>query len=611
MDWAVLMKAVPALDQLRFDPERRTVLREGEQLFLNPFDQRALSLALELRQRGEKITVLSMGPPAAADALKDVLSLGADRAILISDPQLAGSDTLVTARTLVRGLSRFGHDTVLTGRWATDSETGQVGPQVAGLLGVPVLTAVRRLRREEMSGFEVTVDAERGSLRYRASAPIVLTIDEKAAKVRKTGPTEGWPGDGPGVERWNIRDLGLLPAHIGLRGSPTLVTSLRNDEPTRLPAVMNQGPASERAQAAVRLLGTSLALASTEPIQALPPVAVPLRDGGEVLILVPSSDGPLFEAAGSLLSETRRRLPSHWPSAVWVGPYPSRESVDQLARAGAVRLYVLTPLSEPPESSGIVIALQELLLRRSRCAAVMFPTSEFGRAVAGQLSARSGLGLTGDAIAFVPEDDGQIGWEKPAFGGGIIATVRSRTLPSLATIRSGGFGSAPMAGDDRALEVDELPIPVPEGRVTFVDRAVELDPSWGDLETARGALILGTGVGGPEHVPEVLAWAQRLGAAVGATRRVVDAGWAPRQTQVGLTGRFLSCSWVILVGVSGAINHLVGLKRVRTILAINVDEKAPVFRYVDVGVVGRWEEILPLVVTEIERDGFSRARSGE
>ena len=102
---------------------------------------------------------------------------------------------MVTARVLVRALNRVGHDIILTGRWATDSETGQVGPQVAGLLGVPVLTAVRRLRRADGFAFEITVDTERGSARYRAAAPIVLTVDEKAAKVRKADPSVHRPED--------------------------------------------------------------------------------------------------------------------------------------------------------------------------------------------------------------------------------------------------------------------------------------------------------------------------------------------------------------------------------------------------------------------------------
>src|SRR5579863_1123181 len=137
---AVLVKVVPALENVRFDPERKTMVREGIEQFLNPFDARALRVALELRRAGETVHVLSMGPPAARAVLAESRALGADRATLVTDPRLAGSDSLVTARVLARALDGAGPtDLVLAGKWTTDSETGQVGPQVAGLLGTSVV----------------------------------------------------------------------------------------------------------------------------------------------------------------------------------------------------------------------------------------------------------------------------------------------------------------------------------------------------------------------------------------------------------------------------------------------------------------------------------------
>ncbi|HYK94103.1 MAG TPA: electron transfer flavoprotein subunit beta, partial [Thermoplasmata archaeon] len=115
--FAVLVKVVPDLDQLRFDPERKTVVREGNQLYANPFDQRALRVALDLRRPGETVSVLSMGPPAAESVLREALALGADRAVLITDRALAGSDTLVTARVLAHALRRVDHRVVLAGSW--------------------------------------------------------------------------------------------------------------------------------------------------------------------------------------------------------------------------------------------------------------------------------------------------------------------------------------------------------------------------------------------------------------------------------------------------------------------------------------------------------------
>ena len=120
MTIAVLVKVVPELDRLTFDPTTRTVRRAGAPLYLNPFDQRALLVALTLRERAEEeVVVVSMGPPDARPPLLEALALGADRVLLVSDRALAGSDTLVTARVLASALRPIGARLVLAGQWTT------------------------------------------------------------------------------------------------------------------------------------------------------------------------------------------------------------------------------------------------------------------------------------------------------------------------------------------------------------------------------------------------------------------------------------------------------------------------------------------------------------
>src|SRR5215510_13602186 len=143
---AVCVKYVPVLAALRFDPETRRLVREGVPGEVSAFDLRALGAATALRQaHGGEVVAVTMGPPAARDALVECLALGADRGVLLSDASLAGSDTLATARALAAVLRREAPDLVLLGRASTDAETGQVGPEVAELLGLPQATAVRRL----------------------------------------------------------------------------------------------------------------------------------------------------------------------------------------------------------------------------------------------------------------------------------------------------------------------------------------------------------------------------------------------------------------------------------------------------------------------------------
>ena len=142
----VLVKQVPAIAEMAFDAESRTLKREGVRLEVSSFDVRALVRALELRaEHGGEVVVLTMGPPSAREALVYCLALGADRGIHLVDRAFAGADTLATARVLARALTREGYDLVLCGRASVDAETAQVGPEVAELLDLPQVCCARTL----------------------------------------------------------------------------------------------------------------------------------------------------------------------------------------------------------------------------------------------------------------------------------------------------------------------------------------------------------------------------------------------------------------------------------------------------------------------------------
>lgn len=586
--FAVLWKVVPDLDQLRFDPQRKTVIRDGAQLYANPFDQRALRVALDLRRPGESVVVLSMGPPSAGAALREGLALGADRALLVTDPLLAGSDTLVTARTLARALSRVDHRVVLTGMWTTDSETGQVPPQIAGLLGVPVVTAVQAIRRDsDGPGFELTSDTPHGWARRRLAAPCVVAVGEKIAKLKRPTPSEVAAVAPERVERLTVGDLGLHPDQVGLAASPTVVESIENVAPERHPLLLDSGTVAERVAKAIARLQEVLS-AAPSVVPPLPPRGGPLSESDEVLLLVTNSEGSLEEAVLPIVAGVRRHLPPLWPSAVWIGPPPPAGACRALSEAGALRLRTVET-SAPVGARTGALAFEATLRASARSAAVAFLADSFGREVAGQVAARNGLGLTGDAVEFHLGTDGEVRWRKPAFGGGILADIRSRSRPSLATVRPGVLegGAAP---DSSPLAPERLSATLPEEAVQELDSGREPEGPWGDLDAARVVVTVGMGLGGPERLWEIAPLLERTGAALAATRRVVDAGWVPRRLQVGLTGRSLAPELVVLLGVSGAVNHLIGWKRARAILAVNVDPKAPVLRAVDVAIVGRWEE---------------------
>jgi len=129
---------------------------------------------------------------------------------------------------------------------------------------------------------------------------------------------------------------------------------------------------------------------------------------------------------------------------------------------------------------------------------------------------------------------------------------------------------------------------------------IETDPSWRRLEGAPAVVGVGTGIGGPEALPLVRRFADLLGAAVGATRRVTDRGWLPRLVQIGLTGRIIAPDLYVAVGIRGAANHLVGIEGARTIIALNRDPAAEIFRCATAGFVGDYRPVLERTCSLLE-----------
>ncbi|MEE9152249.1 MAG: electron transfer flavoprotein subunit beta/FixA family protein [Thermoplasmata archaeon] len=225
MNIIVLIKQVPDTTDVKIDQKTGTLIREGVPSIINPDDKHAIEEALRLREKlGGKVTVLSMGPPQALDALREAKAMGTDDNILLSDRAFAGADTWATSYTLATAIKKIGEfDLIICGRQAIDGDTAQVGPQIAECLGLPQITYVRKIEIEGK-----TVKAERtledGFERIETSLPVLITVIKDLNKPR-------YPSVKGIVEAcrdaefpiWTAKDIGADPKKIGLDGSPTQV----------------------------------------------------------------------------------------------------------------------------------------------------------------------------------------------------------------------------------------------------------------------------------------------------------------------------------------------------------------------------------------------------
>jgi electron transfer flavoprotein alpha subunit len=298
----------------------------------------------------------------------------------------------------------------------------------------------------------------------------------------------------------------------------------------------------------------------------------------------------------------------HTVSVAVYGPAAGEASRRRLEGAGSLGGYLLDPGGASFDSSDVAQGLSALLDHRPKVAAVVCVASPFGREVAGQLAAARSLGAIADAIDVRAESDGSLRWRKPSFGGRTIATVRCRSTPVVVTV-PGGLTAPATDGPRRGGSTwAVLTPPAPRGRVRRGAETVEpielVEP-----DAAEVVVAVGAGVGGPEGIARLLPTLRGWGAALVATRRVVDAGWAPPRTQVGLTGRALAPRLAVLLGVRGAVNHMVGWSRAGAVMAVNHDPDAPVFRQADVGIVGAVEEVVPALSEPLAAALGSRSRT--
>ncbi len=227
MNIIVCIKQVIAGDQIKLDPRTHSLVRSAEISHINPFDLFALEMAVQVKKEySGSITALTMGPRISEEVLWDALAIGADRAVLLSDPRFAASDTLATSYVLGMGIRRIGHfDLILCGMETADSGTGQVGPQLAEELDVPHVTGVEKLgRRENLFCVERVSDGFREIL--EVSSPALFAVSSKMA-VRLPSLVDIEDAFTKfSIECWNLEDIHADASKVGSTGSCTWVEEL-------------------------------------------------------------------------------------------------------------------------------------------------------------------------------------------------------------------------------------------------------------------------------------------------------------------------------------------------------------------------------------------------
>jgi len=299
-----------------------------------------------------------------------------------------------------------------------------------------------------------------------------------------------------------------------------------------------------------------------------------------------------------VLGETGR-LSGGNVEAVWLTDKASDDGIKQLGAWGASKVWVLENASFAPYMGEVwVPALAELVAKESP-KAIFAPVTSRMREFVARLAARLGAGLSADSVGLALDGDTLVA-TRPVYAGKLLAKMTWAKTPWIATLRPNVFKPAE-AGVAKTAQVEKPSVKVPASRMKLVERREEVSTGLPELTEAETVISGGRGMKGPENYVILEKMAAVIGAAVGASRAAVDAGWRPHRFQIGQTGRTISPKLYLGFGVSGAIQHLAGMRTSKIIVAVNKDPEAPIFKIADYGIVADLFEVVPALTDEFKK----------
>ena len=616
----VCVKHIPDATDIRFDPITLNLIREGVPSIVNPFCLNAIEEAVRLKEQlGATITAVAMGPLQAQEGLREALAMGADQAIMVSDREMAGADTLATSYTLWKSVAKIGErkpfDLILTGKVAIDGETGQVPPGLAVRFHIPIISNVTKIDKIDPESRTVIAKHrfDDGIETVTAKLPAVLTMTEEANKPRKFTLEGMLKAKKTQIEVWN-KDIICADSNLlGLKGSPTIVKKVF-PPPGRKQGEMFDG--TRDPHEAARWLVTKLAKArvfdstdQTTSSPTPPPATTEAHEEptsgkyGEVWVFVEQFHGKPLPVSWELLGEGRRLSKIYGTK---LGALVVGNKVDHLAKEafvhGADRVYLVEDERlEDYRTQPYAVATEEAV-RKFKPEALLVGGTIRGRDLAGSAATLLETGLIADCTGLdVDIETGTFLGTRPDYGGNLMSTIICpKQRPTMASVRPRVMKSLPL-DEKRDGEIIRINPNLSTHDInTQVNEFVPIERVGIRLEDAKIIVSAGRGLGSAKNLALVEELADVLHAQVGASRAAVRAGWITPDHQVGQTGLTVRPRLYIAVGISGAIQHIVGIMNVDYIVAINSDPEAPIFKMADFGIVGDLFKIVPALIEEFK-----------
>lgn len=320
--------------------------------------------------------------------------------------------------------------------------------------------------------------------------------------------------------------------------------------------------------------------------------------GNTILIIAEGREGDLRKVSYELVTIAKEMAAGLGSTveAVTLGSGIAH-CAESLSKTGVAKVYSADDAALETFSPEVYAAVLSDIVKKAQPAVILLPATGYGKELGGLVGAKLDLGLATDCTGFQVEN-GSLLLKRPVYAGKALATVKPKALPVMVSMRPNIF--PPAAADQAAAPVEAVEVHAPTPRARVVEK-VKKEAVAVDLAEAKIVVSGGRGVKSPEGFAIIRDLANTLGAAVGASRAAVDAGWIDYSTQVGQTGKTVAPQLYIANGISGAIQHLAGMSSSKYIVAINKDPDAPIFKVADYGIVGDLFEVVPVLNQEVKK----------
>ncbi len=596
----VSVKQVPDADDLRIDPVTNNLVREGVPAIINPPDLHAIEEALRLKEKyGGTVSIVSMGPPKGDIVLREAVAMGADNVYLITDVAMVGSDTWATSYTISKGIEKIGKpDIILFGRRALDGETQQVGPQTAMWLGIPEVAYTDKIldinTETKIARLQRTTEFDTETVEVKM--PFAATITENSNTPREATLDGMVKSITFQVTRYSKTDIGADPKKVGLAASPTKVIRVRPPPKMRNPEIIKNEDLDKTVDFLIsRIKGSLTGMKAMEEAYEKPESVTKVKDN--IWVYIDHFDGELNKTSLEILGAARRvaDLMDTKLGAVIIGT-GEEKLIDESFKYGADEAYYCETANADRYDNDIYTQALEMMINKYKPNSLFFPGTYNSRELAATTAIKVNTGLIADCIIFDVDEKGQLQATRPDFGGKETSTIICpNNKPIMVTTRAGVF-SALLERDFKGKVIkDKLEKPVTRFKITDYKNIEKTNA----LAAAQVVVGVGRGIVNKDNIKLAEDLAKKIGGIVGVSKPLADSDWYPKDRQVGQTGTTIKPNLYIAMGISGAIQHLVGIQGSKRIIAINSDPEAQIFENCDYGVIGDIFQIVPELIKKI------------